>query len=253
MTNLAKVRELLDEAEGILCDIDGCLLADKALLLGATAFLERYGDRVALLSNNSTDIPEDIAAKLSKIGIDLPMERIVLAGDAAVKLTAEMFSGASIQMIATAQMRNRARELGIHLVEHTGDIMLICRNEAAAVCDLQAAIDTISAGAAVIVANSDITHPSARLGPRIETGALWALISACVPGATARFVGKPEPHLFEIGMSRLGSAPGTTVMIGDNPFTDGSGARRLGICTVMVSSPQSSGAASLGEIMNFRG
>lgn len=252
MTDFAKFRTLLDEAEGILCDIDGCLMADNAILPGVNAFLDCYGDRVALLSNNSTDVPAGIATKLEKAGINFPAERIILAGDAAVKLTAELFSGATVQMFATEQLRNRAKELGIELVEHLGEIVLICRNETAAVSELQAAIDAISSGAGVIVSNSDITHPSAGLGPRIETGALWALISACIPGATARFVGKPEPHLFEIGMGCLASSPNTTVMVGDNPFTDGSGARRLGIHSVLISPPNSSGAISLDKIMTLR-
>ncbi|MBR9840038.1 MAG: HAD hydrolase-like protein [Rhodobacteraceae bacterium] len=83
----------------------------------------------------------------------------------------------------------------------------------------------------LIVANPDLTHPGED-GPVIETGALLALLHACVPRARSCVAGKPSAHLFRVALGPV--APDATVMIGDNPDTDIAGARRLGIPTIYV-------------------
>jgi FMN phosphatase YigB (HAD superfamily) len=42
-------------------------------------------------------------------------------------------------------------------------------------------------------------------------------------------IGKPEPAMFRLGCERLGIEPGEGVMIGDNPLTDGAGAKAMGL------------------------
>lgn len=66
----------------------------------------------------------------------------------------------------------------------------------------------------------------------IETGALLALLHACVPRARSCLAGKPSAHLVRMALGPV--APDATVMIGDNPDTDIAGARRLGIPTIYV-------------------
>ncbi|MCA0851105.1 HAD hydrolase-like protein [Salipiger thiooxidans] len=88
-------------------------------------------------------------------------------------------------------------------------------------------------GLPLIVANPDLTHPGED-GPVIETGALLALLHACVPRARSCVAGKPSAHLFRVALGPV--APDAAVMIGDNPDTDIAGARRLGIPTIHVGS-----------------
>ena len=84
----------------------------------------------------------------------------------------------------------------------------------------------------MIVANPDLTHPGEH-GPVIETGALLALLKACVPRPNITLVGKPSAYLFH---AALGSVlPAGAVMIGDNMETDIAGARALGIRAIHVS------------------
>ncbi len=239
----------IEGAKGVLCDIDGCLISDQEALPGAIEFLEWCGDRVALISNNSTHLPEEIARQLGSVGVEMPPDRIVLAGESAVRLVADSCCDKSVQVIASPAIRDLARGLGVRLVSQESDVVLLCRNEQATVSEFQFAIDSLAAGAEAVVANSDISHPGPDGTPRIETGAVWSLISACIPGITARFVGKPQPCLFDIAMTRLGSKPENTVVIGDNPFTDGAGARRCGAIPVMVSPPGTARGVRLGEVL----
>ena len=89
----------------------------------------------------------------------------------------------------------------------------------------------LARGLPLIVANPDLTHPGED-GPVIETGALLALLEACVPGARSCVAGKPSAHLFRVALGPV--APEAAVMIGDNPDTDIAGARRLGMPSIHV-------------------
>jgi 4-nitrophenyl phosphatase len=48
-------------------------------------------------------------------------------------------------------------------------------------------------------------------------------------------VGKPSPHLFQLGCKALGMAPEEVVMLGDNPMTDIAGAQALGMQAILTS------------------
>ncbi|WP_290483969.1 HAD hydrolase-like protein, partial [Hyphomonas sp. UBA2515] len=70
-----------------------------------------------------------------------------------------------------------------------------------------------------------------------ETGALLAAIRACVKLDETKIdvVGKPSPHLFQMGCQALDLSPDQVVMLGDNPATDLAGANALGIKAVLTS------------------
>ncbi len=45
---------------------------------------------------------------------------------------------------------------------------------------------------------------------------------------------KPDPKIFEMALAASRTAPGETVMIGDNPYTDIAGANAAGLCSIWV-------------------
>lgn len=54
----------LDDYDAILCDLDGCLISGDRVLPGAGALLDLAGDRLVILSNNSTDTPATLSLRL---------------------------------------------------------------------------------------------------------------------------------------------------------------------------------------------
>ena len=74
----------LDRFDTILCDLDGCLISGDVVLPGAAEFVAWAGERLVVLSNNSTDTPETLSTRLGTLGLKIPAERIVLAGTAAL-------------------------------------------------------------------------------------------------------------------------------------------------------------------------
>src|SRR5262245_42331458 len=87
-------RMWLDDFRNVLCDLDSCLIAGDVVLAGARELLARAGDRLWIVSNNSTDTPATLAARLERLGLSVREDRIVLAGATAVEHLAQRNPGA---------------------------------------------------------------------------------------------------------------------------------------------------------------
>lgn len=227
-------RQALDHAAAILLDWDGCVMIGSQIVPAAQRLIRRHADRIVILSNNSTHLPEDFARLLLQVDIEFPPERIVLAGIETVDWAAQQWPAARIMLFGSTQIKCHARRRGLNLVRDEPDILLLMRDTRFTYAKLDRAINALRRGARLIVANSDHTHPGAggRLVP--ETGALLAALTACVPGTEVVTIGKPGPLLFARACAIAGVEPRQVVMIGDNPDTDGKGALAYGIRPILI-------------------
>ena len=227
------VRSALRDASAILLDWDGCVMIGERIMPSAQNFIRRNADRIVILSNNSTHVPEDFVRALARVDVRLPVERIVLAGVEAVEWTRQHVGG-RVMLFGSTQIKHHARQLGVNLVRDEPDAILLTRDARFTYAKLHRAINALHDGARLIVANGDTTHPGAkdRLVP--ETGALLAALLACVPDADVVTIGKPGPLLFARACAIAGVLPHQAVMIGDNPDTDGKGARDYGIQPILI-------------------
>jgi len=223
----------LTDARGILLDWDGCVAVGANILPGARRLIAAKADRIAILSNNSTHLPEDIAGVLARERLTVTPERIILAGVETIRWAATQRS-ARVLLLAAPRLRAYARSRGLKLVRDDPDLVLLLRDTHLTYAKLERAVDAVAAGAPLVAANADRTHPGpgGRLIP--ETGALLAALTTCVPGVKPLTIGKPGPMLFEKACAALGVDPADAVMIGDNPETDGAGADALGMRSIIV-------------------
>lgn len=227
---------ILAGARAIFVDWDGCLAQDGRLLPGAAEFLDRTAPRSFILSNNSTDLPEDFQAFLAGEGVHIPTGRILLAGHQTIGYIAGNHEGRRIHLIANARLTAYARALGMNVTSSEPELVVLLRDTAFSYETLQTAANSIRSGAQLVVANPDLTHPAAGGAVVPETGALLAALWACV-NLTAddiEIIGKPSGHLFEFALSRADAAPEETLMVGDNPITDIAGAQRCGIRAILL-------------------
>lgn len=234
-STVEEAREALVQAEAVLLDWDGCLaLGDKPDPAALRFILEREG-RVAIVSNNSTHLPENFADILARAGAPVAPDRIVLAGIEALARTVE--TGARrILVLGDSRMKAHARNLGLNLVQDEADLVVLLRDTRFSYARLERAANCLKAGARLIVANPDFTHPECggRLAP--ETGALLAALMACAGDRTieSEVIGKPGPRLFDRACRALRVRPEAAVMIGDNPATDIAGADAFGLKSILV-------------------
>ncbi|WP_321339557.1 HAD-IA family hydrolase [Breoghania sp.] len=200
---------------------------------GARGFLERYGHKLALVSNNSTHEVAGLHEKLRLLGLHIPVEQIHLAGELALAKVASLYPGRRVFLLGSAAMERVAFRHEIELSETNADVVVVCRDTRLSLVRLEGALAHIERGCPVIVANNDLTHPRVN-GSAVETGAIFALLAACHEPDEVVYVGKPEPCLFEEALK--GTPAEEAVMVGDNPLTDIAGAARLGMPAVLLGS-----------------
>ncbi len=227
-------RERIAGARAVLCDLDGCLAESNVALPGAAAFARSLGERLYIVSNNSTHDPLGLSQELALHGLEVPPHRIVLAGLLAVETIARRRPGARILIAGSPVLRARARMLGLQLVSREADVVLLARDTGFDYARLESIVRELSAGAELFASNSDVSHPgrNGRLIP--ETGCLLAAVRACLPETACTVIGKPKPALYEEALRRAGCSASEAIMVGDNPATDISGALLLGMDALLV-------------------
>jgi 4-nitrophenyl phosphatase len=228
-------QELLANSAAVLLDWDGCVAFGDRPSPEAVRFLHAHRERVAIVSNNSTHLPEDFALILEWAGVRITPDRIVLAGVEALKRAVES-RARRVLILGDGRMKAIARNSGLELVRDQADLVVLLRDTRFSYARLERAANSLRRGARLIVANPDATHPgcNGRLVP--ETGALLAALLGCV-GETRiemEIIGKPAPRLFERACKALGVRPERAVMIGDNPATDIAGADAFGLASILV-------------------
>ncbi len=245
------MKSYLASRRAVLVDLDGCFLAGDRLAPGARELAALAGDRLAVVSNNSTDDPVQVAAALARLGVTLPAARIFLAGATAVERLAATRPGARTLLLATAPIRDLAAARGLRPTDDDAELVLVCRDLDFAYPRFERAVRALHGGAELWVANPDLTHPDADGAPVPETGAFLAMLTACVTPRHLTVIGKPEPPLFESALAACGVAPGDAVMIGDNPATDGAGAAALGIPFLQIGRLPGARAADLDGLLQL--
>ncbi|WP_420548119.1 HAD-IIA family hydrolase [Curvivirga sp.] len=219
----------LDEYDAILSDLDGCLISGSTPLPGCLEFIEKYENKLYIVSNNSTDTPLSLSAHLKSLGINFPSERILLAGTTSVDYIAKHYPGKKLDLHGLESVKNYAQESGLKLSEDNPDVVLLTRNLNFTYTDLVRLSRHAFNKTPIIIANIDGSHPAPD-GARIpETGALLAALKSCVPDLVFTSIGKPEINLFEDALMLAKTSPSQALFIGDNPETDGKGAKTAGL------------------------
>lgn len=155
------IEERLSNALGIIFDLDGTLVHGVHALPGAAALVSALSCPFVIASNNSSETAETLSNKLNKMGFLLDPSQLILAGEMALDEVARRFDGAEVMLIASQELHQKAKALGIRIVAHGGDVVLVCRDERFDYGVLKAASNSLRHGATLIAANPDLSHPGA--------------------------------------------------------------------------------------------
>lgn len=216
-------------AKGYLVDLDGTLMSGGQLLPEADTLLGLLDDRFVIVSNDSEHTPQQLERRFLQWNLQIPAERILLAGTCALEAIAQRQPGARTLILGSTALRRHAQKLGLVPDVDDPQAVLVARDRRFTFDRLYRAVNAVKAGAELYVACPDRTHPTPDGGLFPEAGALAAAIFACVGDVPHHVIGKPETALFNMGCERLRIAPKDAVMIGDNPLTDAAGAERAGL------------------------
>lgn len=218
---------LVADAAIVMCDLDGCLVSEGSAFEDAAAFVRSCGSRIWIVSNNSTDTADGLSAQLRALDLEIPADRIVLAGEQTLELLKQVAPNEPLSLFASSALIARASDLGLTLVDDGPSRAVLCRDPSFSIPKLNRIARQLDDGAALWVSNTDLTHPGREGRPVAETGALLAAVQAVAGEVTYHSIGKPDPHMARLVLGDVN--PRKAVFVGDNLTTDGGVAAALGM------------------------
>jgi 4-nitrophenyl phosphatase len=220
----------------LIVDMDGVLYRGTEMIPGTPeflAFLREWGIGFVLATNNATRTPQQFAAKLAGMGMEVKPAEILTSSEATAGYLAGIARpGTRVFVVGMDGLRAALEGAGLMLVEEDPEYVVAGMDFSICYERLAQATLHIRAGAGFVGTNPDLTFPSER-GIVPGAGALLALLEAAT-GVKPRIIGKPETTMMEQAMLRLGAARETTAALGDRLETDILAGQRTGICTLLV-------------------
>ncbi len=224
-------------------DLDGCVYNGETLVPGVDAVLDalrRSGRRVLFLTNNSRQAADDLLGKLRRLGIAAVPEEILSAAEIAGPLVRERYGPSRVLAVGSTRFLALLAAAG-HTVLPPDDyrraqVVVIGHDDEFGYQKLTALTRAVRAGAAFVAVNLDPRLP-------VEAGEFFpgcgAIVEAVATAAGVRpvVVGKPEAHLFQVALRRLGLPPQAAVMVGDSIHSDIRGAQGVGLRTIWIAPP----------------
>ncbi|MEV6110800.1 HAD-IIA family hydrolase [Streptomyces sp. NPDC051940] len=234
--------------ESWLTDMDGVLIHEGVPIPGADAFIKRLresGKPFLVLTNNSIYTPGDLHARLSRMGLDVPVQNIWTSALATAKFLSDQRPGGTAYVIGEAGLTTALHDSGYVLTDHDPDYVVLGETRTYSFEALTKAIRLIDRGARFIATNPDETGPSTE-GPLPATGSVAALITKAT-GKDPYFVGKPNPLMMRAGLNAIGAHSESTAMIGDRMDTDVLAGLEAGMETYLVMT----GLTDRGQVGRF--
>jgi HAD superfamily hydrolase (TIGR01450 family) len=229
----------LDKYDAVLLDLDGTVYYEEHPLPGAVELIRRLqaqGRRYACLTNSTTS-PQQLSARLARMGVTVDPDHIYTAAAATCDFVLQRFG-------QTPRVFNLSTD-GVHDMLD-GRVRWVNRADEpcdAVICGVplnvyatedrqRTALVLLRSGAALVAICADRVYPSPR-GIEFGVGATAAMF-AYAANVIPTFCGKPERIFFTELCRRLEVKPERCVLVGDNLESDIAGAKGVGMATILT-------------------
>lgn len=160
--------------ESWLTDMDGVLIHEGIPIPGADAFIKRLKDSgkpFLVLTNNSIYTPRDLHARLTRMGLHVPVENIWTSALATAKFLDDQRPGGTAYVIGEAGLTTALHDIGYVLTDAEPDYVVLGETRTYSFEALTKAIRLINGGARFIATNPDETgpRPRARCPPPVRS------------------------------------------------------------------------------------
>jgi 4-nitrophenyl phosphatase len=231
----------------VVCDLDGVVYLDLEEVPGAGAALrelERQGQRILFVTNNSSSSPATVAGRIAEIThYPAVASQVLTSGLAVARMLAAdrprclVVGGEGIELALDGE--------GIPLTENwrQAEAVVVGLDRRLTYERLRDATLALRAGARFLATNVDPTFPTP-IGQWPGAGSIVAALQAATD-RVPEIAGKPYQPMRELVSSRLG--PGPVWVVGDRPSTDLAMAHAEGWQAVLVLSGVATGPLEAGN------
>lgn len=214
-------------APGYIFDLDGTIYLGDELLPGARRLIEALVSldrKILFLSNNPTRSSEELAAKLTRLGIPTTPARVLNSVDTMTRWLQREHPHAAVFPIGEAPLGQALTAAGIRTSEDPAEIEIVIASydRAFDYRKLQIAFDAIRTNgpARLVATNPDRFCPLPGGRGEPDAAAVIGAIEGCTGVRCEKNTGKPDPFMLEAALERLGLPAAECVMVGDRLGTD---------------------------------
>jgi NagD protein len=219
----------------VLCDMDGVLIKDDALIAGAADFIDYLnatGRAFLIVTNNSLFSPSELQDRMATMGLHVGLGAFWTSALATARFAADQRPGGSAFVIGEKSLHEAVRDVGYVESTDAPDFVILGETWDYSFDDFAIAIRLLESGSRFIATNpetSGLTPEGALPG----CGAMAALIEAA-SGVAPLYVGKPSPLMLLEALRTLGATSEDAVFIGDRMDTDILAGVQAGVRTALV-------------------
>ena len=227
---------LVEAHDLVMFDLDGVVYVGGEAIDGVAAVIDRVresGRHVAFVTNNASRTPDQVAAKLTKVGVSAEAHDVVTSAQAAARvLVEEHGTGARVLMLGGEGLRVALVEAGLEPVDDPEGAVAVASGYGPDVRwrDIMRVSTLVRDGLPYVASNADLTIPTP-YGLAPGHGVLVRTITGFA-GVDAIVAGKPEKPLMEETVLRVGGD--RPLMVGDRLDTDIEGAHAIDAPSLLV-------------------
>jgi NagD protein len=227
--------DLISRAESWLCDMDGVLIRDGAMVPGADKFLDKLrttGRPYLILTNNSLFTPREVRLQLASMGLAVEEEQLWTSALATAHFVHTQRPFGTAFVIGQTSLHEAIHDVGYREDDRQPDYVVLGETQNYSFDEMTTAVRLVENGSHFVATNPEPTGQSPE-GSLPGCGALAAMIQSAT-GVTPYFVGKPNPVMIREGLNILGAHSKSTIMIGDRMDTDIQAGAEAGLGTILV-------------------
>jgi len=217
--------------KNIICDLDGVIMRDNALVPGADRFVAdvlENGYKLLFLTNYSSQTPLDLKSRLDTAGLDVS-EDLFYTSAMATAAFLEKQEGRRAYVIGEGGLTHELYNIGFMITDTNPDYVIVGETQSYNMEMIQKASHLINQGARFIATNLDVAGPKGKP----SCGALCAPIQK-ITGREPFFIGKPNAWMMRAALNYMKAHSEDTMIIGDNMSTDILAGIQAGMDTILV-------------------
>ena len=259
-----ELRERLARVQGVMFDIDGCLLlADQpsgyggTVLPGAQEVLEAVkatSRNFVCFTNGSFQTPAAIAATLRQLGLDVADDQVMTPAVVAAETMAARYPQGRVLVFGGEGVTEPFEARGVEMVDQAEALAGRAGEVAAVVIgwDINFNREKIVAAAEAVLNGAELyttsAAPSFASHDRLNVGVSGFIAAGLthVTGRPYKVLGKPSTEAFNAICSRTGAQPEQILVVGDDLRMEAGMARQHGAVGVLMTT----GTNSREDAMN---
>lgn len=229
------INQLVPKIKALILDMDGVLWVANQQIGNLSKIFDRIADldlKVVFATNNSTQDSNQTLEKLAGFGIKAEPWQITNSASSVSHLMKKQFpNGGPVYIIGEIGLENTLNEAGFYHSENP--IAVVAGFDRNFTFEkLYKATAFIRRGCPLYFTNPDTTLPTID-GLTPGAGSILAAIETASE-SKAIVAGKPFPAMFELALSRTGTNPEETLVVGDRLNTDIQGGQNAHCKTALV-------------------